>query len=341
MAKTFDEIFDECVDRINRGDSIEGCLADYPGHAGELEPMLKAMLISQQAYEFVPSPVVKDAHRQRFNAALAERRRRQEVGEPLLRRLFGQPKVWATVTVIAVLAVAGYFGLRPVLFPAGISPDDGDGPGIVSPDDGESTEVIIAQPSLEGNFVFLISDEVNAIGDFQSVNITISKIGLKLGGDEGQWVEFDPVVAGVDLTLLQGDKAREVWQGDVPLGQYNQVFIYVDSVTGVLTEEKGGGVVEIKLPSSKLHMSKAFEVTGDTAVSFVYDLTVIAAGNAQGGTKYILKPQINESGADQRFELVNGHGEVNNGDKGQGDGQDKGQGDGQDKGMDKNQDKPR
>ncbi|UCH43024.1 MAG: DUF4382 domain-containing protein [Dehalococcoidales bacterium] len=349
MAKRFNEIIDECINRVNRGDSIEDCLADYPEHAGELEPMLKAMLVSQQVYEFVPSPVVKDAHRQRFNAALAEQRRRREAEQPLYRRLFGQPRVWATVTVVVALAVAGYFGLKPVLFPAGISPEDGDGPDVVSPDDGESTEVIIAQPSLEGNFVFLISDEVNAIGDFSSVNITVSKIGLKLAGDGGKWVELEPVVAEVDLTLLQGDKAREVWQGDVPLGQYNQVFIYVDSVTGVLNEDKGGGAVEIKLPSGKLHMSKAFEVTGDTAVNFVYDLTVVAAGNAQGGAKYILKPQIAESGAEQRFELVGGQDEDSGKgkergdgqDTGQGDGQDKGQGDGQDKGMDINQDKPR
>ena len=333
MAKTFDEIFDECVDRVNRGDSIEDCLADYPEHSAELEPVFKAMLQTRQAYQFVPSPLVKDANRQRFNAALAERRRRQEAGQPLFRRLFGQPRVWATVSVIAVLVVAGYFGLRPVLSPAGIGPEDGEGPDIVSPDGGQLPEVIIAQPSLEGNFVFLISDEVNAIGDFQSVNITISKIGLKLGGDEGQWVELDPVVGEVDLTLLQGDKAREIWQGDIPLGQYNQVFIYVDNVTGVLTEDNGGGVVEIKLPSSKLHMSEPFEVTSDTAVSFVYDITVHEAGNSG---QYILKPQIAESGADQKFELVGNQDEDKGQDKGQGDGQDKGQ----DKGMDKNQDKP-
>ena len=68
---------------------------------------------------------------------------------------------------------------------------------------------------------------------------------------------------------------------------------------------------------------------------------MIARGNAQSGIKYTLKPQIAESGADQRFELVGGQDGDGGKDKGQGDGQDKGKGDGQDKGMDKNQDKPR
>ncbi len=39
--------------------------------------------------------------------------------------------------------------------------------------------------------------------------------------------------------------------------------------------------------------------------SFVYDITVIAAGNRKDGTvKYILKPQIAESGSKVKFDEV-------------------------------------
>ncbi len=39
--------------------------------------------------------------------------------------------------------------------------------------------------------------------------------------------------------------------------------------------------------------------------SFVYDITVIAAGNSKAGrVKYILKPQISESGSKVRFDEV-------------------------------------
>ena len=36
--------------------------------------------------------------------------------------------------------------------------------------------VMIAQPNPEGNFAFLMSDEVNAISDFQKLNVSISKV---------------------------------------------------------------------------------------------------------------------------------------------------------------------
>ena len=143
---------------------------------------------------------------------------------------------------------------------------------------------------------------MNAIGDFQSVNITISKISLQLEGEAAQWVEFDPEVEVVDLTLLPGDKSQEIWRGDVPEGRYTKVVIQVSNVSGILKET--GKTVDVKLPSEKLQISKPFEVTSGSVTNFVYDLTVIAAGSPQSGIKYILKPQAGESGADQRFEKI-------------------------------------
>ncbi|GAJ00558.1 unnamed protein product, partial [marine sediment metagenome] len=39
--------------------------------------------------------------------------------------------------------------------------------------------------------------------------------------------------------------------------------------------------------------------TADTVTSFTYDLTVVATGSPQSGIKYILKPQVDQSGADR------------------------------------------
>ena len=142
----------------------------------------------------------------------------------------------------------------------------------------------------EGNFVFLISDDVNAIADFTSFNVTISKIGLLPSGDTDQWIEFEPEVNEVDLTLVQGDKTQEIWRGDVPEGQYTKVFIYVSDVEGVLAS----GEANVKLPGGKLQISKPFEITSGEVTNFIYDITVIKAGESG---KYILKPQIAQSGA--------------------------------------------
>ena len=192
MNRNFDEILDECIDRINHGESLEACLAGYPEYAEQLEPLLQAMLQTQEVYSFAPSGNAKREARQRFNAALERLEQRRGEKQPLFGRVLGWPRAWATVATVLLILIAGYFGLRPLLYPAG------------------------PMPNPEGNFVFLISDDVNAIGDFESLNVSISKIGLLPSGDSGRWVEFDPEVETADLTLLQGDKALEIWRGDVP-----------------------------------------------------------------------------------------------------------------------------
>ena len=279
MANEFDRILDECIDRINRGESLEDCLSSYPEHAKKLEPLLQAMLDTQTAYTFTPSSAAKMAARQHFNIALEELAQRREERRSLFPRVLGWSRAWVAVAAVLLVALIGYFGLRPMLFSIGPS----------------------VQPSPEGNFVFLISDDVNAIGDFQNLNISISKIGLQAEGEDGQWIEFAPEVEAVDLTLLQGDKAYEIWRGDVPEGQYTKVFIYVSNVSGTL--EATGKSISLKLPSNKLQISKSFSVTSGSVVNFVYDVTVVEVGRSG---QYIIKPQVGESGADRSFEKVDG-----------------------------------
>ena len=286
MMNEFDKILDECIDRINRGEDLSTCLADYPEYAQQLRPLLQTVLETKDTYLFEPSASAKRAARERLNATLEELARKREEKRLLLPWIFGRSRAWVAVTVVLLVALIGYFGLRPILFPAE------PGPITVTP---------APQPSPEGNFVFLISDDVNAIGDFQNLNISISKIGLQAEGEDGQWIEFDPEVEAVDLTLLQGDKAHEIWRGDVPEGQYTKVFIYVSNVSGTL--EATGKSISLKLPSNKLQISKPFSVTSGSVVNFVYDVTVVEAGRSG---QYIIKPQVGESGADRSFEKVDG-----------------------------------
>ncbi len=282
----FDRILDECIDRINRGEDLGTCLADYPEYAQQLRPLLQTMLETKEAYLFEPSASVKRTSRQRLNAALNKLAEKREEKRLLFPWVFGRSRAWVAVTVVLLVALIGFFGLRPILFPAE------PGPITVTP---------APQPSPEGNFVFLISDDVNAIGDFQNLNISISKIGLQAEGEASQWIEINPEVEVVDLTLLQGDKAQEIWRGDVPEGQYTKVFIYVSNVSGIL--EATGESINVKLPSNKLQISKSFSVASGSVVHFVYDVTVIEAGKSG---QYIIKPQVGESGADRSFEKIDG-----------------------------------
>lgn len=274
MKDNLNKILDECIDRINHGEAIESCLADYPEHRQELGPLLHAMLYTKSAYFLKPSTQAKSFCRQRFNAALVASREKREKKQPLLRWIWSRSKVWAPVAAAIVIALVGYFALRPALMPP----------------------VMIVQPNPEGNFAFLVSDEVNDIGDFRELNITVSKVGLHLTGEDEKIIEFEPGIQMVNLTQLQGNQAQEIWRGNIPEGEYSKVFLEVSEISGILLES--GEEVEIELPSGKLQISTLFEVRSGELINFVYDLTIVKAG--QSG-KYILKPQVDQSGADQDF----------------------------------------
>jgi hypothetical protein len=264
MSEGFDRILDECVDRINRGESLADCLSQYPAYADRLRPMLQSMQAVRKTYAFTPSPDAKRAARQRFHTTLD--RQRQVTPALSFLRLISRPAVVVTVAVLVVAFVATLVILPRVV-----------------------PETLV--PNTEGNFAFLISDEPNAIGDFESLNVTISRVVLRAAGSVKP-LEFTPETKTVDLTQLQGEDYQEIWRGDVPAGQYSHVVIYVSEVIGEL--ESTGISISVKLPSSRLQMSVSFEVTTDTVTSFTFDITVVKTGKSG---KYNLKPQIGESGA--------------------------------------------
>ncbi|MCH8109326.1 MAG: DUF4382 domain-containing protein, partial [Chloroflexi bacterium] len=157
-----------------------------------------------------------------------------------------------------------------------------------------------AQQTQEANFRLLISDEQNAIGDFAHLWVTIDRVGMQRGGEQGRWVELQisDERNKIDLVGLTGDAAEELIMAQIPSGRYSKVFIHVDDVYGELLS---GAITRVKLPSDKLQIVKPFEVQQDSITSFVFDITVIAAGNPNSEVRYILKPVIGESGANQPF----------------------------------------
>ncbi len=240
---------------------------------------IKAAIVIGEAKEkikqaFSPAIDVKRAARQRFYAAL-DRQRQPSFWD----RIVAHRVAWAALASVLVLFTIGYFALKATVFVA------------------EPPLITISAPSADGNFVFLVSDEVNAIADFSSLNVTIEKVELFQTVNSTRCVEFTPEVKEFDLTLLPGEKTQELWRGNIPEGEYSKVVVYVTHVHGVL--KATGRVLDIKLPSNKLQISKAFQVSAGNISSFTYDLTVVKTGNARSGGKYILKPQAGASGAIQ------------------------------------------
>jgi len=298
MKDDFEKILDECIDRINRGEGIDSTLADYPDYAEQLLSSLQTMLKAKEAYSFVPSSSKKRVYKERFNAALKNLERKREERKQWFVWLQRRSSVWVTAAAVLIIAIIGYFGIYPLLAPS--ESVDETSPGYVTPDTETSPTLLVVspKPSPEGNFAFLISDDVNAIGDFDSVIVSISKISLLKKGDSDQLIEFTPELSEVDLTQVQGDKTQEIWRGDLPEGEYTNISIEVTEVLGILKET--GDTIEIKLPSQKLHISKSFNVSADDLTTFTYDLTIVAIGSSQSGIRYVLKPQVDQSGADYK-----------------------------------------
>jgi hypothetical protein len=286
MNIKFEVILDQCIDRINKGEKLDQCLADHPAYAAQLEPLLRSLVQIQGSFAFTPSQDAVRKGRLQLYAALDKRRK-----PSFWKTVFSRKVAWVTA-VCVVIAMLAYAGLRYSVF-------DGDNGGnYVTQPTPEPTATNYAKAAVGGNFIFLVSDEVNAIADFDSIDVTIDKVSLLKSGDNASWIEFEPATKTFDLTLLPGDTTQELWQGDVPQGQYSKVVIYVSGVRGVLKASEKA--IDIKLPSEKLQISIPFEVSAENVTSFVYDLTVVNTGNSQGGEKYLLKPQAGESGASQK-----------------------------------------
>lgn len=182
----------------------------------------------------------------------------------------------ATVVVIGMAVLIGLSGCAEVL------PGDG----------GNGAGAETATVSL------FLSDQPNAIDDFQHLNVTVTRVGFKQAEND-TWANQSVDEATLDLTELQGDRAALLGNLSIPAGQYSKVFIHVSQVNGTLTD---GSSAAVKLPSSKLQLSKNFAVDPDEELSFVYDVGV----HQTGGGKYIIKPQVGESGPNKPVKRVDG-----------------------------------
>jgi hypothetical protein len=287
MVDDFEKVLDDCIDRINRGEKPEQCMSDHPEYAAQLEPLLRSLTLTLSALSFTPSDDARRTARHRLYTALDKKRR-----PSFWQRMLARHTVLAGAAGVLVIMIVSYFALRTTLFPG--DPGWEYVPGSASQPPSE----YVATPGPDGNFVFLVSDDVNAISDFSSLTVTVERVGLLQGGTSEKWQEFIPEVKEFDLTLLPGEKTQELWRGDVPEGQYNKVFIYISGVSGTL--KTGGEAIAIKLPGNKLQLSRQFQVSRDRLTIFTYDLTAVKTGSAKNAGDYLLKPQVGESGASQQ-----------------------------------------
>lgn len=221
------------------------------------------------------------------------------------------------LVVAALVAVAGCVGAGGL----GGEPNGETG----SEDTTETESAVAGEAGTEtGALTFYVSDEPNRIGDFEHLNVTVTKVGLEStvtsndGADEnesesetdagaedenegadgnGDWHEYAIDNRTVDLTELQGANASALDVLEVPEGEYETVFIYVGETEGILTD---GTEATVKLPSEKLQIQTPFTVEAGAEIDFVFDIAPHKAGKSG---KYILKPVISQTGTSDEIEI--------------------------------------
>ena len=106
MARKLDDIFNECYERIIQGESFESCLARYPEHAAELEPLLRTALgFTWRASSLKPRPEFKHWARARLEGAQHYAKKQRQVEKP---SPFSWRRSWAVaVAVILVILLTG------------------------------------------------------------------------------------------------------------------------------------------------------------------------------------------------------------------------------------------
>lgn len=199
---------------------------------------------------------------------------------------------------LAVLLIAGLVAL------AGCSA--GPGTGNEDPANGGSSGTATIN--------FWVSDQPGAMDDFESLNVTVTRVAFKpanrtanesMNDSENDseagsgWVEHDVNDTTVDLTELRGENASLVDSVEVPNGTYTKTVMYVSEVDGTTTD---GEHPNVKLPSEKLQLDSEFTAGTNESVDFVFDIKVTKAGNSG---KYVIRPVISQSGTDQPIEDVN------------------------------------
>jgi hypothetical protein len=100
--KEFNNILDECLERILAGESLGSCLKLYPPQAAELKPLLETVLAVREASAVRPSPEFRARARYQFRSALAEK------AVPQRRPFFGWLPQWAAaLAIVLIVLLAG------------------------------------------------------------------------------------------------------------------------------------------------------------------------------------------------------------------------------------------
>ncbi|TET16523.1 MAG: hypothetical protein E3J75_04920 [Dehalococcoidia bacterium] len=97
----FENILDECLERLAKGEGVEQCLQSYPEQAAQLEPLLRTAQVVRKASAILPRSEFKARARYEFRSAIQTATKRRLP-------LFGlRPRRVMAVMIVSILLLAG------------------------------------------------------------------------------------------------------------------------------------------------------------------------------------------------------------------------------------------
>jgi len=119
MTEKIEDIFNECLERLLKGESVEDCLKAFPEQASELEPLLKtSFVLTQKSAAIQATPEFKARVHSQLQEMLYVKR---EKAERRARVPFWHRRWAAAITTVLVIVLAG---IGTVTASAGALPDE-------------------------------------------------------------------------------------------------------------------------------------------------------------------------------------------------------------------------
>jgi hypothetical protein len=134
MRNKLAKLLDECLARTGRGESVDACLADYPGARAQLEPLLRTAMSISAMPKAAPSDSFRRAAKGRLMARLRQEANPAKVaalnehlspldelamaGQRFWQAMVGARRIAVPVTLALVLLIAASLGASNFMSPA-------------------------------------------------------------------------------------------------------------------------------------------------------------------------------------------------------------------------------
>lgn len=141
-----------------------------------------------------------------------------------------------------------------------------------------------------GTLEVRVTDHREAIGDFKTLKVQISAVGIHEKGQPRRkgWKLFEGLKKEVDLTQYVDGSSAQILKTSIPAGSYNAARLQIDQVIGVLKKDE----TERKVPFSDSSVAVNFGVQEGQTVVLTFDLGVLDMSDHPGETYKVLIQKI-------------------------------------------------